>query len=284
MRLRVACVVFLIGCGAAPRAEVRGADDRDLDTIRDVEDRCPEDPEDRDVFEDDDGCPEPDNDRDAVLDVDDLCPIDPEDRDDFEDENGCPDPDDDRDVIVDACDRCPREPETYNGFADDDGCPDSGIRDLLDRRLLIVDTLRFRRGSSALDADARRLVSAVHITLRDAPAIERVLVVGVAHPRERDPEAIASARANAVRDALLAEGIDASRLEARGFGTGDPLPLEPPWLPRPPRPYVAFLITHAHGITQHEWNGERYTFTTEQPDPPGWRRPQEPLCPNGGRP
>src|SRR5690606_12221152 len=62
--------------------------DRDGDGIFDKDDRCPEEPEERDGFEDEDGCPELDNDRDQIRDVDDKCPMDPEDIDEFEDEDG----------------------------------------------------------------------------------------------------------------------------------------------------------------------------------------------------
>ncbi|MEZ4454625.1 MAG: hypothetical protein R3B09_34555, partial [Nannocystaceae bacterium] len=51
--------------------------DRDGDGLADAEDRCPDEAEDRDGFEDEDGCPDPDNDRDGVLDVDDQCPNEP---------------------------------------------------------------------------------------------------------------------------------------------------------------------------------------------------------------
>ena len=108
---------------AAPRAPTG---DRDGDGILDDVDKCPDDPEDNDGFEDEDGCPDPDNDKDGILDVDDLCPNDPEDKDGFEDEDGCPDPDNDKDRILDVNDKCPNEPETYNGFEDEDGCPDKG--------------------------------------------------------------------------------------------------------------------------------------------------------------
>ena len=120
--------------------------------------QVPEQPEDKDGFQDQDGCPDPDNDEDGILDVedacpnkpedkrtairrptaarsaiatsdgilddDDKCPDEPEDKDGFEDEDGCPDPDNDKDGIPDTDDKCPNEPETVNGYADDDGCPD----------------------------------------------------------------------------------------------------------------------------------------------------------------
>jgi len=69
----------------------RPATDRDLDGLVDRYDQCPDDPEDRDDFRDEDGCPDPDNDEDGVLDTADACPLDPEDLDGFRDGDGCPD-------------------------------------------------------------------------------------------------------------------------------------------------------------------------------------------------
>ena len=133
-----------------------GAGDRDGDGYKDDVDKCPDDPEDFDGFEDEDGCPDPDNDQDGIPDVldkcpnepgprendgcpfhkvndrdgdgipDDLdkCPDEPEDFDGFEDEDGCPDPDNDKDGIPDKMDLCPNDPEDFDGFEDEDGCPD----------------------------------------------------------------------------------------------------------------------------------------------------------------
>ncbi len=101
--------------------------DRDGDGLKDDVDKCPDDPEDKDGFEDEDGCPDKDNDRDGIPDDDDKCPNDPEDKDGFEDEDGCPDKDkDDRDGdgIRDAIDKCPDDPEDFDKFQDEDGCPD----------------------------------------------------------------------------------------------------------------------------------------------------------------
>jgi OOP family OmpA-OmpF porin len=141
--------------------------DSDGDGIPDNLDRCPYQAEDKDGFEDEDGCPDPDNDGDGLLDTadkcpnqagpptnfgcpvldrdgdgildkDDKCPDEPEDKDGFEDEDGCPDLDNDRDGIPDAQDKCPNEPEDKDGFEDEDGCPDpdndkDGIPDLQDK-------------------------------------------------------------------------------------------------------------------------------------------------------
>ncbi len=101
--------------------------DRDGDGIKDDVDKCPDDPEDFDDFEDEDGCPDPDNDRDGILDKDDKCPNEPETKNGFEDEDGCPDSldlDRDGDGIPDRLDKCPDDPEDKDGFEDEDGCPD----------------------------------------------------------------------------------------------------------------------------------------------------------------
>jgi OmpA-OmpF porin, OOP family len=101
--------------------------DRDGDGLKDDIDKCPDDPEDFDGFEDEDGCPDPDNDRDGIPDVDDKCPNIPEDKDGFEDEDGCPEGnknDRDGDGILDDVDKCPDDPEDFDQFQDEDGCPD----------------------------------------------------------------------------------------------------------------------------------------------------------------
>ncbi|MDB4941306.1 MAG: putative internalin [Labilithrix sp.] len=101
--------------------------DRDGDGLKDDVDKCPDNPEDFDGFQDADGCPEPDNDNDGILDKDDRCPNEPEDRDGDQDQDGCPegsDGDRDGDGIPDSKDKCPDDPEDKDGFQDKDGCPD----------------------------------------------------------------------------------------------------------------------------------------------------------------
>lgn len=173
--------------------------DSDGDGLPDKDDPCPVQAEDRDGFEDADGCPDPDNDEDGVLDGNDKCPLTPgvpsnqgcpeeapkdrdgdgvvdaedpcadqaEDKDGFEDADGCPDLDNDKDGVLDAADKCPdqegplqnlgcpvtdkdgdglpneqdkcpEEPEDKDGFQDEDGCPDldndaDGVLDAQDR-------------------------------------------------------------------------------------------------------------------------------------------------------
>jgi outer membrane protein OmpA-like peptidoglycan-associated protein len=101
-------------------------DDNDGDKREDSIDKCPNEAEDLDGFEDDDGCPEADNDKDGILDADDRCPNDAEDGKAPYDKDGCPADkrDSDDDGTFDAFDQCPDEPEDEDGFEDWDGCPD----------------------------------------------------------------------------------------------------------------------------------------------------------------
>jgi len=64
--------------------------DADHDGVPDDVDQCRELSEDRDGFEDEDGCPDGDNDDDGVPDVDDKCPTQKEDEDGVDDDDGCP--------------------------------------------------------------------------------------------------------------------------------------------------------------------------------------------------
>jgi outer membrane protein OmpA-like peptidoglycan-associated protein len=129
--------------------------DSDDDGIPNKFDECKNDPEDKDGFQDNDGCPDPDNDADGVCDAwvaekgqnakfagkckgADKCLEVPEDKDGFQDEDGCPDPDNDKDGIPDAKDKCPGSAEDMDGFEDNDGCPDldndkDGVEDAQDK-------------------------------------------------------------------------------------------------------------------------------------------------------
>ncbi len=65
-----------------------------------------------------------DKDHDGIPDRDDLCRDSAEDKDGFEDADGCPEVDNDHDGFFDRADECPNEAEDVDGILDDDGCPD----------------------------------------------------------------------------------------------------------------------------------------------------------------
>jgi hypothetical protein len=152
--------------------------DNDGDGILDRDDQCPNEPEDKDGFQDDDGCPEPDNDNDGILDAADRCPNEPEDKDGFEDEDGCPDDDNDGDGFADKVDKCPNDPETVNGFEDDDGCPDvrgtSGPEERADRIDLKGQPVAFTRG--VLSGPSKQLLAQVAALIKGRRLAIRVEV------------------------------------------------------------------------------------------------------------
>ena len=99
--------------------------DQDHDGVGNDKDRCPLIAEDRDSFQDGDGCPDDDNDGDHREDGVDQCPNDAEDLDGFDDDNGCPEPDNDGDRILDLDDKCPNDIEDGREPYQTDGCPAS---------------------------------------------------------------------------------------------------------------------------------------------------------------
>jgi hypothetical protein len=69
--------------------------------------------------------PQSDNDGDGVDDADDACPYLAEDKDGFQDEDGCPDPDNDNDLVPDLDDKCPNVAAEEGRDEDEDGCTDA---------------------------------------------------------------------------------------------------------------------------------------------------------------
>jgi len=199
--------------------------DNDHDGIPDELDKCPLDPEDKDGFQDEDGCPDKDNDGDGIPDAQDKCPNEPEDKDGFEDLDGCPDPDNDHDGIPDAQDKCPNEPETINGFQDDDGCPDKGDSTIVlsPDRIETLDPITFT--GAKLTRASLPLLEQVGATLRAHSEIVRVRITVHVQPTG-DPDADqarSDKRAAAIRDWLVGWGVARPRLEVRGFGGEKPL-------------------------------------------------------------
>jgi outer membrane protein OmpA-like peptidoglycan-associated protein/opacity protein-like surface antigen len=221
---------FSLGLSYTPkytsRPDVPKVDgDRDGDGIPDSRDKCPDQPEDKDMYQDEDGCPDPDNDGDGIPDTIDKCPLDPEDKDGFQDEDGCPDLDNDGDGIPDSRDKCPNEPETINGFQDEDGCPDKGdsLVVLSPDRLELLESIQFQRDKLAKASN--NLLGQIGATLRAHTELVRVRVTVHVQPTantDKD-QIISDARAKLIRDWLVQYGIDAKRVEARGFGGTKPL-------------------------------------------------------------
>ena len=197
--------------------------DNDNDGILDINDRCPNEPEDRDGDQDEDGCPEGsdgDRDGDGILDSKDKCPDDPEDKDGFEDLDGCPDPDNDKDGIPDVVDKCPNEPETYNGFEDEDGCPDKGLVVIDKDNILILKKIQFKTASAEILPASNEILDAVATTLNHHPEFTLVEVAGHADERATDEYnlKLTQDRVNSVMAALVLRKVDRKVLRAKGYG------------------------------------------------------------------
>ena len=255
-----------------------GPGDLDGDGLTDDVDRCIEDPEDFDRYQDADGCPEPDNDGDGLLDAVDECPDEPEDIDGWQDGDGCPDPDNDGDGIPDGGDDCPdvAGPAETNGCPDRDGdgladdydqcpdepgplategcpdrdgdrvpdhrdeCPDEPIDAKADPRrsngcptkvivtteaIVITEKVYFRTGRSTIKPVSYPILDEVAAVLTQFDDIELVEVAGHTDSDGSDESnlKLSQARAEAVKTYLEKKGIEASRLQAKGYGESVPV-------------------------------------------------------------
>jgi large repetitive protein len=200
--------------------------DNDQDGIPDKLDKCPNEPEDKDGFQDDDGCPEIDNDGDGIPDAQDKCPNDPEDKDGFQDDDGCPDLDNDGDGIPDALDKCPNEPETFNGVDDTDGCPDSGGQvTIAGGKIELPENINFDTGSDKISGRSESLMDRIAEKIKANPGVKRIRIEG--HTDDvggaKKNQELSQARAESVRNFLIKKGVEPERLQAVGYGDTRPL-------------------------------------------------------------
>jgi OmpA-OmpF porin, OOP family len=194
--------------------------DTDGDGLYDDEDACPNEPEDKDGFQDQDGCPDPDNDGDGIPDIRDKCPNDAEDKDGFQDEDGCPDPNNDGDKLLDKDDKCPNE------YADTpDGCPKKySLVVVTADKIELKQTIFFDFNKDKIKPVSYALLNDVAAALTDNPKI-RVRIEGHTDSRgnERANLKLSQKRAESVKKYLTKQGIDPARMEPRGFGKSVPI-------------------------------------------------------------
>jgi OOP family OmpA-OmpF porin len=236
--------------------------DRDGDGILDNVDKCPDEPENYNGYQDEDGCPDdPDTDGDGIPDSRDQCILAPEDKDGYQDSDGCPDPDNDLDTVPDEKDKdpttgksCANDPEDPDGFEDADGCPDldndkDGVPDLedmcpnepgpasnkgcplkpslvvvTDTEIKILQQIHFQFDKDKIRPESFRILDAVVDVLKSYPKI-RIEIQG--HTDNKGGAAynknLSDRRAAAVRKYLETHGVDASRLVSHGYGMEKPL-------------------------------------------------------------
>lgn len=188
--------------------------DLDRDGLEGAADKCPEEagPASRD------GCPEQDADHDGVPDASDACP----DVEGLPTLRGCPERDSDGDAVPDQRDNCPRE----RGAEDNQGCPPKQKQLVLLRndRLELRERVFFEPGTATLPRSVPVLDNAAGVLLAH-PELSSVIVA--AHTDNRgDPDtnrALSQARAEAVRDYLVRQGVPPERLDAQGHGADRPI-------------------------------------------------------------
>ncbi len=188
--------------GAMQHAETRfgdGKSDKDADGIEDYLDRCPTDPEDKDGYEDYDGCPEPDNDHDGIKDTDDKCPLLPETFNNHEDTDGCPDIGDSgmseakiKELLKDIYDK--NQGGTISGSY------------LLQEKYTYIVPIYFDTASDKLRPEAYNLIEQVASLILDSKDVEGVIAVEGYTDNRKDHDynqELAERRAFAVKDALV---------------------------------------------------------------------------------
>jgi outer membrane protein OmpA-like peptidoglycan-associated protein len=168
-----------------------GKKDRDGDGFTDDKDRCPEDAEDLDGFQDNDGCPEPDNDRDGIADDDDECPEDAE------------------------------EPS-----GDKDGCPDRPRIVVRKGKVIVYGKVLFKLGSAEVSPRSEHLLDDMARLLdQHKQQIRRLEIEGYTDSTggEDFNRKLSQERAQNVKKALVKRGVAERRLTARGYGEEQPI-------------------------------------------------------------
>jgi OOP family OmpA-OmpF porin len=185
--------------------------DSDGDGVSDCEDKCPGTPAGVEV--DANGCPI-DSDGDGVPDYLDKCPGTPAGVE--VDADGCP-LDSDGDGVPDYLDKCPGTPA--GAPVDENGCQ-------IDETIVIsAEAVLFAFDSDTVSDSFKAALDEEIPHLRDNPKVVSIVVEG--HTDSTGPAAynqgLSERRANAVRDYLVAEGVEAEKITTVGKGEEEPV-------------------------------------------------------------
>lgn len=198
------------GCPMVKVVEI----DTDSDGIVDAKDECPTEPGPPER----NGCPVKDRDNDGLEDKDDACP----DEAGPKENKGCPVKDKDGDTVEDKFDNCPEE----KGPASNQGCPEKQKQLVIitSEKLIIKEKVFFATAKATILPRSFPLLNNVASVLRDHPEIQLIRVEGHTDAQGgRDYNiSLSQRRANSVKDYLIHQGVDGTRLQAKGFGPDRP--------------------------------------------------------------
>jgi outer membrane protein OmpA-like peptidoglycan-associated protein len=167
------------------------------------------------------GCPA-DRDRDGIFDADDRCPDVPGVESNDPAKNGCP-PDSDGDGIPDDKDACPYDKGPASADPKLNGCPTAVV--LQGTQIVILQQVNFATARAEIKPSSFPLLQQVAQVIAAHPELARVAVDGHTDNQglEKNNINLSERRAISVVRWLTDHGIDARRLEARGFGPRRPI-------------------------------------------------------------
>jgi len=162
----------------------------------------------------------PDRDNDGIRDDLDKCPDDPENYNGYQDEDGCPDDDRDAPALVDTSPGC-----THGNPVDDRDCPDRNAVVVGETTIVILKSIEFEFDKAIIEKRSYPILDAIVLALHDNPDIQLVEIRG--HTDERGDDEynldLSNRRAAAVLTYLHTHGTDADRLTSTGYGETMPL-------------------------------------------------------------
>ncbi|MCZ7538032.1 MAG: hypothetical protein M5T61_20295 [Acidimicrobiia bacterium] len=118
-----------------------------------------------------------DNDGDGILDRDDGCPMEPEDKDGYQDEDGCPDVDNDGDGIADASDQC-RWSRRTSTTARTGRLPGPGNICVTEEKLVISDRIYFQTNRAKIRDISYPLLDEIAMVINAHPEIQLLEIQG----------------------------------------------------------------------------------------------------------
>lgn len=192
-------------------AALKGCPDRDGDGIADIDDKCPDEV----GLAKYQGCPIPDRDKDGINDEEDKCPDVPG----VARYQGCPVPDSDGDGVNDEEDKCPHEAGPASNF----GCPVIDVV-IVEKVNKAAQNIFFNTGSYKLLPKSYSSLKEVVQILKDNPSYKISIDGYTDITGDKDKNQVLSEnRANSVKAYLVGNGIEESRITAKGHGIEDPI-------------------------------------------------------------